>query len=378
VRDRSSSAEAQKLTVVAHSVGPYGGQEQAIEQFVLSTASTGQPVRVVAFKVSKSVLTEAEFVRVPSVAGPFVLRFIWFWIYSTFVIGRNPQSVITCGAITAVPVAAIWLHYWHEDHLRKTGWVCAWQGSIVRFLNQTIARWVALLAEIWSIRVLRGAILVAVSDDLASELRKTYPLRTIEVLANPVGTAGVQVPRAPDSKPTVLFVGGEWGRKGLVIIARASSKVARERRTHVRLVIVGKGQDKVVAKIRSLPYLIVERTTWTDDVAPFFANAHVLALASSYETFAMGGHEALGSGLPVVTTNVYGLGAAVRATGHGAVADRSVRSLTVPLDRALFGGGWGAQSPERAATWIDQHYGAASIESQRKKMRRILLTGGES
>jgi glycosyltransferase involved in cell wall biosynthesis len=372
VRGHSSNAESLVLTVVAHSVGPYGGQERAIEQFVLSSADAGQKLRVVAFEVSAQVASAAQFIKIPIVPGPFIVRFVWFWVYSSFVIGLRSRATITCGAITAVPVAAIWLHYWHEDHLRKTGWVCAWQGSGLRFLNQSLARIVALMAEIWSVRVLNRAILVAVSEDLATELRKSFPRRAVEVLANPVSTAGRQVDRDPDSQPTVLFVGGEWGRKGLVLIARASSDLACDRRTTIRLVVVGKGPEATIAKIRSFPGLVVEHTTWTDDVPSFFSNAHVLALASSYETFAMGGHEALGAGLPVITTNVYGLASAVRATELGAVSARDVRSLRQAIDRALFEHP-SAGNSESAATWIEARYGSARIEIQRAAMRSNLL-----
>jgi glycosyltransferase involved in cell wall biosynthesis len=191
-------------------------------------------------------------------------------------------------------------------------------------------------------------------------------------LANPVFSAASGVAsRNARVEPTVLFVGGEWGRKGLRLIGEAVAQLQAESGQQMKLQIVGRGSSATISRMRRELSIEIEHVAWSDDVSSFYAEADLLALASSYETFAMAGHEALGAGLPVLTTDVHGLGFAVASTKHGKVSPRNVKALAqgiadildmTPTER----------SAELAASWIARHYGKLAIEQQRDVLRKHL------
>src|SRR5688572_16581209 len=102
------------LVLLAHEVGPFGGQERALERFVLDLLHDGVKMRVVAFRVSETVSQHVPVTVIWRPPGPFVIRFLWFALASSIILRRFPEStVISCGAITLARVDAIWMHFWH-------------------------------------------------------------------------------------------------------------------------------------------------------------------------------------------------------------------------------------------------------------------------
>lgn len=361
------------LLMVAHDVGPYGGQEKALESFVLDAASAGVEVHVIAFKTSPAVAKNAMVKVVPRPLGPFICRFVWFWFYSMFVArGFGDAGVVSCGAITGRRVDAIWMHFWHMEHLKATGWLCSWQGSCLRYASQSVARFVALLAEAWVLGRRRPQLIISVSDSQAKALRRKYGETPVVVIPNPVSTATdefISIPKDERLKSSqhkrVIFVGGQWGHKGLQLVAEAANVAAIRQREVLHLKIIGQGPKELLAVVSRMPNLIVEHINWSDDVAGHLHDADLFALASKHETFSMAGHEALGVGLPVVTTSVHGLADATVGAGLGVVCERSVEPLAVSISDVLWIRPYSDSQRVRAAKWIARKFSPQSISAAR-------------
>lgn len=357
-----------QLIVVAHEVGPYGGQESAIQDLVLDYCRQGLKVHVLAFVVSDEVRVAANTTLIPRPNGPFLVRFLWFYFAASIKLTSLNGFVITCGAITLKRPDAIWLHFWHGENLRKTKWFCSWPGNAIRFISQSLSRVLAYAAEWLLLNLGRSPMVVSVSESQAHALRKIYPHFDIYVLPNPVLTLDSFPPNPGPERPKpkeILFVGGQWGHKGLKIVAEAADLLGKQRDCKIRLTILGRGSTAVIEKLQAMSHLEIEHVLWSDDVSTFMYRADVFAIASRHETFSMAGHEALALGLPVITTDVHGLGDSVRQSGLGKICERSVLSYRQALEQVLFENPLDDDCRRSAKAYIASSYGKMAISELR-------------
>jgi glycosyltransferase involved in cell wall biosynthesis len=341
-----------------------------MQQFVLDLAQRGVRIEIVAFRVSPDVARVlSKLTLVAEIPGPFLVRFLWFWLYTTIYLAvRSKVPTISCGAITGVRTDAIWLHFWHHEHLMSTGWFCSWQGSPIRFVIQSVARFVAWVAEAWSLAVVATPILVAVSDSQARALRNVYGTRIVLCLPNPVNYSYMPRETKPSDTRRIIFLGGEWGRKGLRLAALAANASGRRQQARIELLVIGRGARSTISELQRLDWLDVHHISWTDDVPKFLRTADLMVSASRYETFAMAGHESLGAGVPVVTSDVHGLSDAVRATRLGQVVPRNVKSFESAISTELWRRTYTVAERRGAAAWIRKHYDSHAIARARMEL----------
>jgi UDP-glucose:(heptosyl)LPS alpha-1,3-glucosyltransferase len=192
--------------------------------------------------------------------------------------------------------------------------------SWIRRLNTAIAHGLGLAAERWSYGRGRTRVLAAVSRGVARELKTHYPAAQIALAPN-----GVDLERfRPDSQVrhelrsaeavdedelVILFVGGDWDRKGLAIAIEALAHAARARVDTLRLWVVGRGD---VTRFRRLAAQVgvanqVQFLGPRSDSERFYQAADVFVLPSHYEAFPLVSLEAAASGLPIVATPVNGV-----------------------------------------------------------------------
>jgi glycosyltransferase involved in cell wall biosynthesis len=184
----------------------------------------------------------------------------------------------------------------------------------VRRLNTGVLRWFALRAERHTYRSGRCRLLAAVSEGGAAEVRRWYP--SVPVVVTPNGTDVERFgadpvvrdeERAQHGTPpwafVVLFVGGEWGRKGLVPLVQAVGLLHDGFGARLELWVVGRGTWPASERAPGCVRFLGERS----DVERVYAAADALCLPSSYETFSLVAHEAAACGLPLVATHVHGV-----------------------------------------------------------------------
>lgn len=112
------------------------------------------------------------------------------------------------------------------------------------------------------------------------------------------------------TKDFILYVGGFSPRKNIVGIIEAYSKLSKNTRDNLSLVITGhKGISYEIYKNRAIELKVEENVIFTDFISleslPIFYNAsELLAYPSFYEGFGLPPLEAMACGTPVITSNV--------------------------------------------------------------------------
>lgn len=118
----------------------------------------------------------------------------------------------------------------------------------------------------------------------------------------------------------LLFVANELERKGYATILDA---MRRLQHPDLRLLVVGRAKSQEIRKLAAQAGLedVVRDCGSTSDVSKYHAAADVFVLPTQYEAFCLAILEALGSGLPVVTTCVPGARDAIQPGINGALID---------------------------------------------------------
>ncbi|MGO4599360.1 glycosyltransferase family 4 protein [Terrabacter sp. 2RAF25] len=180
-------------------------------------------------------------------------------------------------------------------------------------------------------------------------LRETYPglsLPTV-VIGNGVDVERFRPPTAVERRQArerlglgagdrmVLFIGNEFGRKGLPVLLEAVGLLGPE----VHLVVVGGTPDLVAVETsRPSALRLGERLRFAGghaDPRPWLHAADVLAMPSAYESYGLVVLEALACGVPVVATRTGCVPDVVTEGLNGAVVDGTPGGLAAGLSRAL-------------------------------------------
>lgn len=113
-----------------------------------------------------------------------------------------------------------------------------------------------------------------------------------------------------DDETALLFIGHDFGRKGLSTTIRAIGRLDR-RASRVRLLVVGHDKRQPLYALLAARYGVGDRVTFLnaqDDPLPFYAAADVLTLPTFYDPFGLVVLEAAACGLPAVTSRQAGVG----------------------------------------------------------------------
>lgn len=169
----------------------------------------------------------------------------------------------------------------------------------------------------------RADAVVAISDYVRSTILNTYGKiheRTVQVIHNPIdwsrfdSSCGDNLRGLREDRPYLLSVAANFPHKNLGTLVRMFAELSKE--TDVDLVFVGqfrenlgrhsKGGDDIETLINELE--VEERVIQTGfvsdgELAQLYRRASVFLFPSVYEGFGMPAIEAIGLGVPTVTTN---------------------------------------------------------------------------
>jgi UDP-glucose:(heptosyl)LPS alpha-1,3-glucosyltransferase len=210
---------------------------------------------------------------------------------------------------------------------------------------------------------------------LADELRVHFPGVPVRVTPN-----GIDLGRfAPDparraelrlaegvaeGEVVVLFVGGDWHRKGLALAVEAVQR-ARDERLPVRLWIVGEGDRRLIEKgaARTPSDEFLRFFGRRLDTETFYAASDVLILPSAYETFSLVTYEAAATGLPIIGTAVSGVEELVREGGGGVLIEPTPESVLAALRRLAGDDGARIEAGRKGSVWARRFTWEASAEA---------------
>ncbi|MFI6689893.1 glycosyltransferase [Streptomyces sp. NPDC050485] len=149
--------------------------------------------------------------------------------------------------------------------------------------------------------------LIAVSDDLGTELRDRNPYAHVTVIPNGLDLQAF-TPKPAPTREHLLYLGRlETTSKGLDLLLRAYAQAAPH--TTADLLIAGDGPHVETAQALAEQLGIAHRVHWLgriDGTARFdlLATARLVCMPSRYETFGMVAAEALATGTPVLAFDI--------------------------------------------------------------------------
>ena len=170
----------------------------------------------------------------------------------------------------------------------------------------------------------RADTIVAISDFVRRDLLRIYGARyerKVVTIPNPISwdRFGPPSPARPLDRPYILSVAAQYAHKNLDTLLRAFAAVARRNRD-VMLVFCGQaygGLRGVKAEASGLQALVAElglqdrvvMTGYVDDrsLGTWYRHAELFAFPSLFEGFGMPAAEAIGFGLPTLTSNTTAL-----------------------------------------------------------------------
>ena len=176
---------------------------------------------------------------------------------------------------------------------------------------------------------------IALTPEVRRDIMRFYNVPEADVMVIPNGfSPGEFNPRGRISRRTamrarlalapshivLLFVANELERKGYRTILAALRQLRCE---DLRLVVVGRS-DVTTVKRMAAEFGVQEQVVAcgaSDDVASFHAASDIFVLPTQYEAFCLAILEALGSGLPVVTSKIPGAQNAIQPGVNGLLVD---------------------------------------------------------
>ena len=306
-----------RIVFVANDVGGSGGMERQSEELVRRLLDSGHPVTVVARTCALPGHRSLKFRRVPTPARPFTLAYPAFFVVASLLAAHRRNALLhATGAIVASRADVSTVHYCHRSAATRVDGSRASRAGRLYRLNATMAKALSLAGERWCYRPARTRLLCAVSGGVARELEKEFPAMRGTVRTVPNGVDGTAFRPDPDARlqtrarlgvardaQIVMFVGGDWARKGLRFAVDALALAP-----DWHLVVAGPGDPGALSSrardagtLSRLHFLGSVRET-----ARLYAAADAFVLPTAYEAFPLVVLEAAASGLPLLVTRVNG------------------------------------------------------------------------
>jgi glycosyltransferase involved in cell wall biosynthesis len=287
----------------------------------------------------------AEWRRIPAPSRPAPLRFAVFYVIAAARLARTRADLVhTLGAIVPNAADLASVHFCTAGYLESVGRLAAPGTPPLRRANTTLARLLFLLAERWTYRRDRVSRLGAVSRGVARELARSFPdVRTVltpngvdqaRYRPHPDAGRGVRAELGiPGDDVVAVFVGGDWHGKGLAIAIAALAEAARRSPVPVRLLVVGRGDERHFRALADRLGIgrLVTFVGRRPDTERYYAASDVFLLPSWYETFSLAAFEAAACGLPIVAAPVSGVDELVGDGEAGRIVERTPGALGAAL-----------------------------------------------
>jgi len=340
------------IVLVANDVGGVGGMEKHLEEMIDRLKRTYQ-VTVVSSSLRLQDPTDVRFIRVPSFRKPFPLMITMFSLYASLRLMwlrkalRGDCIVHTTGSIVLCKADISTIHYCHAgwQHAVATDAVGNVSVSVFHRINSAIGLRMKLWMEKHCYRPDRTPHLVAVSKRIKAELADFYPYpnASVSVIPNGVDTNRFRPASAeekehlrrdvglPAAGTYLVFMGGDWERKGVRFLLAAFNRLAEDYR-NLHVLVVGPGDSEALLTLVPEPFR--ERVHFVGRQAypeRWYRLGDVFVFPSSYEACSLAVLEAAASGLTMLVSNVGGADDVVEDGLSGHFIERSAESIVAKV-----------------------------------------------
>ena len=213
------------MVLVAHDVGGTGGMERALGELV-ARAPQDLDLHVVSATLAPELRGRATWHRIRVPRRPFALRYVAFALRGGMRLRRIDAGVRhVTGALVPNRADLSTIHFCHAGRRARTGRLVPAGLPPLRRANRATSALLALTFERWSYRPGRLGVAGVVSEAVADEMRRHFPGIRVADTPNgvdpddfrpdPVARARWRQELPAGEDLVVLFVGGDWSRKGL-------------------------------------------------------------------------------------------------------------------------------------------------------------------
>lgn len=335
---------AMKVAVIANRVYRIGGMERATAEVFSRIASSAQ-VTIIATECELAD-SQVTWLPVRSIQRPaFVNQALFARACAAKLEGVDYDLTVSVDS-AAREADIIISHFCQGVFSARFGGIRGGANALRR-VYQSVAERVMARHErrLYTSPRLRGVI--AVSHGLKRELMQHYriPDAMIRVIPNGVDRAVFHPPMSANAKVALrkalglperaflaIFLGGDWGRKGLSDVLAAMATLPE-----LHLVVVGRGNAMAFGKLARdagaearVHFAGVQR-----EPQRYLAAADVFVVPSRYETFSMAGIEAAASGLPLIVVKTNGLEDFVEHGSNGFFVEPTPESVRDALSRVM-------------------------------------------
>jgi glycosyltransferase involved in cell wall biosynthesis len=311
-----------------------GGGTEAVLRRQVGALQADWDIEVISSTMPVDFAETVSWRHIPVPRRPAWLKWSVYWALAG-VVGlirrrRAPTSVTwATGCIVPLRVDAITIHFCHAGYVQAIGGMSTGRHGWRR-INAAVSRRLALAMEWWSLRANRVGSVLAVSPGVAAEVEAHYGSLPVTITPNGVAFPPPKARAAATSGPLrAIFVGGDWGRKGLDLVIRALADCP-----NALLVVVGGGSDSEGPAIARQAG-VSRRVTFVGyrtDVGSFLDASDVLVLASAYEAMPLVVLEAAAHGVVPIVTAVNGVECVVDHEQSGLILrERSVAAVADAL-----------------------------------------------
>lgn len=312
------------------------GVERVVFECARYLSRRGHDVHVLANDWEADSTTPINYHRVPLPKGPWVFRAPAYFRRCTEFVAKGDYDVLNTHGCVCPTGGVQWVQSLHASWLERAKRFrpkCSW-GRVRQALNPAHKLILSLERRHFEARAYRK--LIATTVDVRRDLKDFYGVPEEDVVIVPNGFSPEEF--SPQRRlerrdamrkelglspehVAMLFVANELDRKGYRTILQALRRLARK---DLRLLVVGR---PATVKVMSLAaeYGVADQVIAcgsTSDVSRFHAAADLFVLPTQYEAFCLAILEALGSGLPVVTTNVPGARDAIIPDANGLLIEK--------------------------------------------------------
>jgi glycosyltransferase involved in cell wall biosynthesis len=316
VASAGATPRVPQVALVAHDIHDHGGMERACAELVRS-CHTDVRFTVVSSQLAPELRPLVHrWIRIPIPQRPMPLKFLAFYVLAGLRLLRLRRDVThTVGALIPNRADIASVHFCHAGSRAAAKRFPPTKAPLTRRVNTAILDRLALVAERWSYRRGRVKTLAAVSTGVAAEVGRFYPGVDVAVTPNgvdamrfapdKVAREDVRAAQGVGDELVLVFVGGDWDRKGLALAIEALAIVRPE--APCRLWVVGRGDADRFGGIAARLGVSDAVTFFgsRSDTERYCQAADVFVLPSQYETFSLGAFEAASCGLPLVITKIH-------------------------------------------------------------------------
>jgi UDP-glucose:(heptosyl)LPS alpha-1,3-glucosyltransferase len=345
-----------------------GGIERVVVESANHLAGSGHEVHVFGASFDGDVLDEAVVTHaVQTPARPDALFTVEFRRRCTIALAKHWPDWEVHGSFSAMsPLGGV---YWCPSvHREAVATMVGRRGATGRLVQAVNPYHVVRLRMERELLGPGGyASIIALTDRVKEEIVHWYDVPPEDVAVQPQGYDPHRFNAArraelrglvrqelgiEDDERVVVFVANELERKGFDTLVAAVARMA----DRPRLLAVGR-LDPARCRALAERHGVADRlicTGSTDDPARFHAAADVFALPSRYEPWGLVVVEALGSGLPVVTTQLTGAARAVQDGVTGRLLDDAddPAELAAGLEWALGDGPADPGTISASVSWL--------------------------